>query len=103
MNKEIQDRWVAALRSGEYKQGKYRLQRDDDTYCCLGVLCDLAVKDGVVAAFDGRRELPPTTLSAWAGSSGWWRSGGVSLPSLNDGLGWTFDQIADHIEKYGVE
>ena len=37
MPKEIKDKWIAALRSGKYKQGKYRLENDGG-YCCLGVL-----------------------------------------------------------------
>lgn len=30
--------WIAALRSGQYKQGRFRLERDG-RFCCLGVLC----------------------------------------------------------------
>jgi hypothetical protein len=33
--------WIAALRSGEYIQGKWKLSRQKDgvtTYCCLGVV-----------------------------------------------------------------
>lgn len=41
MNKEIKDRWIAALRSGDYKQGKDQLRNFDNRFCCLGVLCDL--------------------------------------------------------------
>jgi hypothetical protein len=60
--KQIYKRWLAALRSGKYKQSRGRLREcrysylngDFDTavvsevygYCCLGVLQDLAVKDG---------------------------------------------------------
>ena len=44
MNNELRNLWVEALRSGKYKQGKGRL-RDGDTYCCLGVLCDLVAAD----------------------------------------------------------
>lgn len=40
MNQQIKAEWVAALRSGEYKQG-INLLRQDDKFCCLGVLCDL--------------------------------------------------------------
>lgn len=59
MNAEVKAQWLDALRSGEYQQTKGRLRRDnpidpedaDDGYnagyCCLGVLCDLAVKAGV--------------------------------------------------------
>lgn len=42
----IKAKWVAALRSGTYVQGKTRL-RFNDEYCCLGVLCELAVGEGV--------------------------------------------------------
>lgn len=40
-------KWVQALRSGEYKQGKGSL-RVNDEFCVLGVACDLASKAGVV-------------------------------------------------------
>jgi hypothetical protein len=40
MNPEIKAKWIAALRSGEYAQGRYAL-RDGDHFCCLGVLCDV--------------------------------------------------------------
>jgi hypothetical protein len=36
-------RWVAALRSGEYKQTTQVLHNDQG-YCCLGVACDLYSK-----------------------------------------------------------
>jgi hypothetical protein len=36
-------RWIAALRSGKYKQGDGRLySAEDDTYCCLGVASRIA-------------------------------------------------------------
>ena len=41
MNKfpvDIKEKWLTALRSGEYKQGKYYLKNDNNCYCCLGVL-----------------------------------------------------------------
>lgn len=47
MKKEIKERWVAALRSGEYAQTRQRLA-DDDGFCCLGVLCEIAEQDQVV-------------------------------------------------------
>ena len=40
-------KWVKALRSGEYKQGK-ELLREGDKFCCLGVACELAVKEGII-------------------------------------------------------
>lgn len=38
MRKEDWEKWDAALRSGEYKQGRLKLQTSDGLYCCLGVL-----------------------------------------------------------------
>lgn len=51
MKKEIMQKWVDALRSGEYRQidGRLRsLEPGEDgkhSYCCLGVLCDLHRKE----------------------------------------------------------
>ena len=41
---ENAEKWVAALRSGDYDQTKSFL-RDDKGFCCLGVACDLYRKD----------------------------------------------------------
>lgn len=46
MNQEIKAQWVAALRSGAYTKTTEGLH-DDTGYCCLGVLCDLAAKQGL--------------------------------------------------------
>jgi hypothetical protein len=46
MNLEIKEQWVAALRSGKFKQAKYKL-KENEGYCCLGVLCSLAEKENV--------------------------------------------------------
>jgi hypothetical protein len=45
---EVKEQWLTALRSGEYTQAQEYLRTADDGYCCLGVLCDLAVKGGVI-------------------------------------------------------
>ena len=48
MTEEMYNKWLAALRSGEYDHGIGRLRRthegpnpQKDTFCCLGVLCDV--------------------------------------------------------------
>ena len=41
MKKKLQRAWAKALRSGEFKQGKNKLQ-NFGKYCCLGVLCKIA-------------------------------------------------------------
>lgn len=51
MNPDIKARWVAALRSGDYQQGTGCLREcqpgEPERFCCLGVLSDLAAKDGI--------------------------------------------------------
>lgn len=53
MNKEIKQRWINALRSGKYSQTEGCL-RDGKGYCCLGVLTDIAIKDGVIEGWQLR-------------------------------------------------
>ena len=48
LNPEIKNEWIIALRSGDYKQGKSVLQSEHGTFCCLGVICDILQKKGVV-------------------------------------------------------
>lgn len=46
MNQELKDRWVTALLSDKYTQGRGRLQTNDNKFCCLGVLCDILQPEG---------------------------------------------------------
>lgn len=39
-----QDKWIEALKSGDYTQTKLNL-RDTEGFCCLGVACDLFIKE----------------------------------------------------------
>jgi hypothetical protein len=41
VNSELKQKWILALRSGEYRQGKYRLRDEQSEFCCLGVLADV--------------------------------------------------------------
>src|SRR4051812_10826866 len=61
MDPAVKARWVAALRSGEYAQGRSALRTAVDKYCCLGVLCELAVEAGVI---------PPAVPSGPVGNPG---------------------------------
>lgn len=46
---EIRDAWVENLTNGEYEQTTQVLHNvTENAYCCLGVLCDMAVKAGVI-------------------------------------------------------
>lgn len=75
MNTQIKEQWVSALRSGEYTQTDEVL-RDRNGFCCLGVLCDLYLKevgkewvenynDYVFSSEFGGELLPPEVM-AWA-------------------------------------
>lgn len=110
MKPKIKAQWVAALRSGDYKQGIRRLRSAEDDFCCLGVLCNLhaqahpeiAAKQSTKMSYMGRDALPHTDVYMWAGLSinaeltiGNLR--GYSPEYMND-QGKTFAQIADAIE-----
>lgn len=61
-DRQVIEQWVTALESGDYAQAKRTLNRvtphpteehadyAQTGFCCLGVLCDLAVKAGVIEA-----------------------------------------------------
>lgn len=133
MKKAVKKKWLEALRSGEYKQGKRTLRRIEldggYSYCCLGVLAELAVKEGVIDApkLEGTR----TVYGRWEeGTNDWgstaalpskvvdWaftkkeiqrqgrpdladpRPDGVHLSYWNDQRNKNFDEIADLIEEH---
>lgn len=51
MDAAIKAELVSRLRSGKYIQGKEKLavkEGDDTLYCCLGVLCEIAVERGII-------------------------------------------------------
>lgn len=118
MDTAVKAKWVAALRSGEYKQGAGALARGG-RYCCLGVLCDLAVKAGVLVevsfadeeedqlTYDGADGVLPDSVVDWADLSHTDPEvGGVSFDardlrlSAHNDSGKTFAEIADLIERY---
>jgi len=75
MKKSIANKWVKALRSGEYTQTKNNLA-DSVGHCCLGVLCELYIKDtkdnikdesSLFISFDGESEVLPQCVMSWAG------------------------------------
>jgi len=106
MDKRIKKKWIAALRSGEYAQGKDRLltsTEEVDKFCCLGVLCDLHARetgdgwDGVI--YNGKEFLPPPVVLKWAGIEEDPLIRGLFLSGYNDS-GRSFKRIANLIDKY---
>lgn len=110
MNQDIKAEWVAALRSGKYEQTNGAL-KDEDGFCCLGVLCDV-VKDRVGLSWrklegscvtltmgDATGSLP-TQVSIFAGLNTSPMVGKDSLIYLNDIKRLNFKAIADAIEAH---
>ena len=119
---EIVKLWTSALRSGEYKQTSGCLHNGDG-YCCLGVLCDIASKNGLniqfervrcddywdedeifydELCFDSAAELLPESVMKWAGlrsNDGAIEGQHQTLAELND-KNISFNDIADTIEKF---
>lgn len=108
-------KFVEALRSGKYIQGKDVLRSDDKTFSVLGVAVDIAIKEGAApdwkwsARFncyicDGASFLLPQKVRKWLGFKG--RYGRYTmnedimftLGEDND-YGVPFEELADIIES----
>ena len=107
-------KWVAALRSGDYRQGKGALLTNEG-YCCLGVACALYIHEGLGTAIeilgDPTAGHLPEVVKEWLNLST--RSGAYDGPEHRDTYGlttstWlvndndygkTFSEIADIIES----
>lgn len=101
-----QQRWVDALRSGQFKQGRHYLHCTNG-FCCLGVaaslFCDAPVAHdakGVIWAYDQNLSTAPLkvvqTLDLYD-DLGSFLDSTPSLAALND-AGVPFSEIADLIE-----
>ena len=102
MKPEIKAQWLAALRSGDYQQGKSLLHYED-RFCCLGVLCDLYAKDtgntwesdGLAYTMHGSDQMLPPQAQEWAGLGVF---NPMDLAGRNDN-GATFEELAEVIEE----
>lgn len=122
MNRRVKKKWVEALRSGEFDQAEGVLCDGNNGYCCLGVLSELAVREGKAEKWlkEDRRNVwygkkrgdaddvfLPRSVRRWAGldsdnpsvPNGYATGSMSSLASLND-YGRTFEEIADLIEQH---
>lgn len=52
MKPDVKEKWLAALRSGKYRQGtgylKYQVNDGTIRHCCLGVLCEIAIQEHAI-------------------------------------------------------
>lgn len=96
---ELLRRWVEALRSGAYEQGRKQL-RAGDKFCCLGVLCDLSGKGAWNQAgrytAEGEASLMYAPLSVTS-DAGMDFDAALPYADMND-QGASFTAIADRIE-----
>lgn len=118
-NNKFIKKWIKALRSGEYTQGStclkqiYRTKSGRKTkkfqHCCLGVACELLPKK-LNTSWDKFNQLVVTTgklISTHDGSLpvnilnyiGLELREQDNLIRLNDEKGYSFTEIADHIEN----
>jgi hypothetical protein len=107
---EFKKKWVAALRSGEYKQGRdYLYDPFDDQYCCLGVagaVCGVDKEVMKKACYLRDKDYQDTTNDDPIAPESYPKliTLGIKdnkahvLASMND-EGKSFSQIADYIEK----
>lgn len=107
MNEDIKQKWVKALRSGKYTQGKGRLKAlsTDGTinHCCLGVLVEEIHPEYFQVFGDNQyigEDYSMTSLSdEIVNEAQMCDDEQGRLINMNDQLGKTFKQIANYIDK----
>lgn len=99
---EVYHKWIAALISGKYKKTQGQLRWDtpkDSSFCCLGVLCDLAAKDGgeewIGDYYMDNGAFLPTKIRKWMKLT---PKETETLMEMND-TGKSFVEISKYIQK----
>lgn len=104
---------IAVLRSGKYRQGKELLRPTEDTFCCLGVACDLvdpegwkydreALNGGGAWLHQGMHSLPSTEVNKLYGElldPFYFPELAISADGMND-EGHTFLEISGALEAH---
>lgn len=102
MNKEAIKKWLAALRSGNYKKCDGYM-RSGDKFCAYGVLCDLHAtqfnNEWCSHSYLGRTYLPPQAIWDWLGKDSYeiLQVTSSSVDRINDSSA-TLSKAADTIE-----
>lgn len=100
MDPELKAKWVKALRSGEYRQGRGTLRDTEGRYCCLGVFCVVA---GI--ELDPRGKFPAAHPHSYQPIGDMIGGDLAQLYNRNDGEAefsgrpLSFPEIADYIEE----
>ncbi len=112
MKKDIALKWIKALRSGKFKQGKHALcevKGKTSKYCCLGVLCHILktpyTKDGELKIYEASQGFLPSTVTRQVGIKNInpMLLNGEYLTDMNDVGGKSFKEIANVIEDHYEE
>jgi len=95
--------WIAALRSGQYRQGTGTLRwpdEDGDRFCCLGVACEVLGASWDGGYYDGSGTFLPSTIASKLGfkNESPRLTKALTCVAANDGMGWSFARIADALE-----
>lgn len=93
MNQQQKDAWLAALRSGRYRQGRGQL-RKNGRYCCLGVAAEVCGISSCTADFI-KQCVQSTLFGDFVFLPGEIQQ---QLSCMND-QGKSFAEIADYIEQ----
>lgn len=99
-------KWTKALRSGEFKQAKGKLQTANG-YCCLGVACKILSESHELFGDGMLIGITPRTLyndPEWLEKINldFYELTGEHLYHLNDTEDFSFDEIADLLEAVYV-
>jgi len=103
MNKKLKTKWVKALRSGKYEQGSFALKAEDNSFCCLGVLCDVYGCEwtGAYVKLKGTKEKQRSYFNdEGLKKVGLTNDQQCKLMHFNDQKRWSFKKIASYIERY---
>jgi hypothetical protein len=105
-------KWVDALRSRKYQQAR-RTLRNGDSFCCLGVACDISgigtwTESGYIINHYGSYRSLPNEVRNWLGLKDAYGSYGAGTPqeahlAWENDHGKNFEQIADLIEANADE
>ena len=122
MNIDVMRKWINALRSGVYEQGVNALGARilvdgvaTDRFCATGVLCELAVKEGLINRteqpqiclpfsrvsfrYNGHEWSIPAEVFAWLGVEEWPADNLiVYIAILNDEHRFSFENIANYLQ-----
>ncbi len=100
----MRDKWIAALRSGDYKQTIGTLRDATGSHCCLGVLCELYSNNGKGHWVEYERYSYKSDISGGVCPSAMSKEQGIEsilphLITLNDRKT-PFTAIADLLERH---